>query len=139
MTSEHRLSGRSGAAERHVQHLYPRSMLEQLCRDVRRGPLPGRGEAQSIRIFPGVLDQLFDRVDAQCRLRRKDAEQGIEERAVTDEQKAEIAEVRWTRLFNAESDMPPGMGLRFMELSPGSDTAIERFLKEREPLFYDDE
>jgi len=50
-----------------------------------------------------------------------------------------VAEVRWTRLFNAESDMPPGMGLRFMELSPGSDTAIESFLKEREPLFYDDE
>jgi len=31
---------------------------------------------------------------AMERLRRKDAEQGIEERAVTDEQKAEIAEVR---------------------------------------------
>jgi hypothetical protein len=31
---------------------------------------------------------------AMERLRRQDAEQGIEERAVTDEQKAEIAEVR---------------------------------------------
>lgn len=31
---------------------------------------------------------------AMERLRRKDAEQGIEERAVTDEQKAEIAEVK---------------------------------------------
>ena len=47
--------------------------------------------------------------------------------------------MRWTRLFNAESDMPPGMGLRFTELSSGADKAIERFLKEREPLFYDDE
>ncbi|MGC4090294.1 MAG: TIGR02266 family protein [Polyangiaceae bacterium] len=48
-------------------------------------------------------------------------------------------EVRWTRLFNAESDMPPGMGLRFTELNTGADKAIERFLQQREPLFYDDE
>ncbi|HET9929983.1 MAG TPA: TIGR02266 family protein [Polyangiaceae bacterium] len=50
-----------------------------------------------------------------------------------------VGEVRWTRLFNAESDMPPGMGLRFTELNAGADTAIERFLRQREPLFYDDE
>ena len=50
-----------------------------------------------------------------------------------------VGEVRWTRLFNAESDMPPGMGLRFTELNKGADVAIERFLRQREPLFYDDE
>jgi demethoxyubiquinone hydroxylase (CLK1/Coq7/Cat5 family) len=37
---------------------------------------------------------------AMERLRRKDAEQGIEERAVSDEQKAQIAEVR--RVYEAK-------------------------------------
>ncbi len=50
-----------------------------------------------------------------------------------------VGEVRWTRLFNAESDMPPGMGLRFIELEKASNQAIERFLCEREPIFYDDD
>lgn len=50
-----------------------------------------------------------------------------------------VGEVRWVRLFNAESDMPPGMGLRFRELDPASDQAIERFLSHRDPIFYDDE
>lgn len=50
-----------------------------------------------------------------------------------------VGEVRWTRLFNAESDVPPGMGLRFTELNSGADSAIESFLRQREPLFYDDE
>lgn len=48
-------------------------------------------------------------------------------------------EVRWVRLFNSDSDMPPGMGLRFLTLEPASNQAIERFLSHREPLFYDDE
>lgn len=48
-------------------------------------------------------------------------------------------EVRWVRLFNAESDQPPGVGLRFSELDAPSNEAIERFLREREPLFFDDE
>ena len=38
---------------------------------------------------------------AMERLRRKDAEEGVEERAVSDEQKAEIAEAR--RVFAAKS------------------------------------
>ena len=37
---------------------------------------------------------------AMERLRRKDVEQGVEERAVTDEQKAEIAEIR--RVYSAK-------------------------------------
>lgn len=48
-------------------------------------------------------------------------------------------EVRWVRLFNADSDMPPGMGLRFGTLEPACNEAIERFLGHREPIFYDDE
>jgi hypothetical protein len=48
-------------------------------------------------------------------------------------------EVRWVRLFNSESDMPPGMGLRFGQLEPTANQAIERFLNQREPIFYDDE
>ena len=37
---------------------------------------------------------------AMERLRRKDVEQGVEERAVTDEQKTEIAEIR--RVYSAK-------------------------------------
>jgi uncharacterized protein (TIGR02266 family) len=50
-----------------------------------------------------------------------------------------MSEVRWVRTFNIESDMPPGLGLRFTELDESSNAAVERFLKQREPLFYDDE
>ncbi len=50
-----------------------------------------------------------------------------------------VGEVRWVRTFNVESDMPPGMGLRFLSLDPNANAGIERFLKQREPLFYDDE
>lgn len=50
-----------------------------------------------------------------------------------------VGEVRWTRVFNADSDTPPGMGVRFRELDAQSNAAIERFLEDREPLFFDDE
>lgn len=50
-----------------------------------------------------------------------------------------VGEVRWVRVFNAESDLPPGVGLRFKELDQPSNAAIERFLREREPIFYDDD
>jgi|RhiMethySRZTD1v2_1073278.scaffolds.fasta_scaffold45843_3 uncharacterized protein (TIGR02266 family) len=48
-------------------------------------------------------------------------------------------EVRWVREYNERSDMPPGMGIRFNEIGPEAQTAIEKFLKQREPLFFDDE
>ena len=48
-------------------------------------------------------------------------------------------EVRWIRVFNEHSDTPPGLGIRFLELPPGAGAAIERFLGQREPLFFDDE
>jgi uncharacterized protein (TIGR02266 family) len=48
-----------------------------------------------------------------------------------------IGEVCWVRVFNEESDTPPGMGLRFVELEAGAAQLIERFVARREPLFFD--
>lgn len=48
-------------------------------------------------------------------------------------------EVRWVRDFNERSDLPPGMGIRFLELNAGSNELIGRFLEQREPLFFDDD
>jgi uncharacterized protein (TIGR02266 family) len=50
-----------------------------------------------------------------------------------------VGEVRWVRLYNELSDTSPGLGVRFLELPPGAAAAIERFLAQREPLFFDDE
>jgi uncharacterized protein (TIGR02266 family) len=50
-----------------------------------------------------------------------------------------IGEVRWVREFSERSNVPPGLGVRFVELPDGAAAAIDRFLKDREPLFYDDE
>jgi uncharacterized protein (TIGR02266 family) len=48
-------------------------------------------------------------------------------------------EVRWIRVFNEQSDTPPGMGVKFEELDASSVAAIQSFLARREPLFFDDE
>lgn len=48
-------------------------------------------------------------------------------------------EVRWTRVFNAESDTPPGIGVLFERLDEGGERAIEVFLRQRQPIFFDDE
>jgi uncharacterized protein (TIGR02266 family) len=48
-------------------------------------------------------------------------------------------EVRWVREYNERSDMPPGMGIRFNEIEPEAVVLIEAFLRQREPLFFDDE
>ncbi len=50
-----------------------------------------------------------------------------------------IGEVRWVRVYSERSDSPPGLGLRFVRLAAGAAMMIERFLTDREPLFYDDE
>ena len=50
-----------------------------------------------------------------------------------------VGEVRWVRVFNEHSDTPPGLGIRFSELSPAITAAITRFLGQREPLFFDDD
>lgn len=47
-------------------------------------------------------------------------------------------EVRWIREFSEHSDGSPGMGVRFLELEPGSLEAIESFLRHREPMFYEE-
>lgn len=50
-----------------------------------------------------------------------------------------IGEVRWIREYSEQGNMPPGMGVRFVHLEPASAEAIEVFLSQREPLFFDDE
>jgi uncharacterized protein (TIGR02266 family) len=48
-------------------------------------------------------------------------------------------EVRWIRVFNEQSDTPPGMGVRFNDLADASVALIQSFLARRDPLFFDDE
>ena len=50
-----------------------------------------------------------------------------------------IGEVRWVREYSERSDVPPGMGIRFVSLPDWAAPAITQFLKDREPLFYDDD
>lgn len=50
-----------------------------------------------------------------------------------------VGEVRWVRLYNEHSDTSPGLGIRFKDLPPGATEAINRFLGQREPLFFDDD
>lgn len=48
--------------------------------------------------------------------------------------------VRWVREYNpAEPNIVPGMGVGFTELREADRRAIERYLEQRAPLFYDDE
>lgn len=49
-----------------------------------------------------------------------------------------VGEVRWLRAYSEQSNVPPGMGVRFLDLEPGSLEAIEGFLKQREPMFFDE-
>lgn len=48
-------------------------------------------------------------------------------------------DVRWIRVFNEQSDTPPGMGVRFDGLADASIALIQKFLARRDPLFFDDE
>ena len=47
-------------------------------------------------------------------------------------------EVRWVRIYSDASNVPPGMGIRFEALDAGSRRRIERFLAQREPMFFDE-
>lgn len=47
-------------------------------------------------------------------------------------------EVRWVRVYSETSNVPPGVGVRFLELRGNSLATIEAFLQTREPLFYDE-
>lgn len=57
----------------------------------------------------------------------------------TPEEFPVTGEVRWVRVYNESSDTSPGLGIRFTELPAGATAAIEKFLGQREPLFFDDE
>jgi uncharacterized protein (TIGR02266 family) len=48
-------------------------------------------------------------------------------------------EVRWIRDYNESSNVPPGMGIRFAELEPGGQEAIDEFLGRRDPMFFDED
>jgi uncharacterized protein (TIGR02266 family) len=50
-----------------------------------------------------------------------------------------VGEVRWVRTYSESSDVPPGLGIRFVLLGPGARQAIQRFLAERDPMFYDED
>lgn len=50
-----------------------------------------------------------------------------------------IAEVRWTRAFTNQDDVPPGLGLQFVEISTSALAKIHRFVGTiREPLFFEE-
>jgi uncharacterized protein (TIGR02266 family) len=49
-----------------------------------------------------------------------------------------LGEVRWVRDYCESSNVPPGMGLRFINLAPGSEELIAEFLAQRDPIFFDD-
>lgn len=50
-----------------------------------------------------------------------------------------LGEVRWIREYSERSNVPPGMGVRFIKLEPESQKLIEEFLSKREPMFFDDD
>lgn len=48
-------------------------------------------------------------------------------------------EVRWIRVQNPDTpDVSPGLGVRFVDLSPSLQLRVEEFIREREPLFFDE-
>jgi uncharacterized protein (TIGR02266 family) len=55
----------------------------------------------------------------------------------SDEVLQAVGEVRWLRAYSESSDAPPGLGIRFVLLGPGVREAIQRFLAQRDPMFYD--
>lgn len=57
----------------------------------------------------------------------------------SDEPIRGIGEVRWVRVYSESSNVPPGMGIRFLNLDDASTARIEAFLAQREPMFYDDD
>lgn len=48
------------------------------------------------------------------------------------------AEVRWVRAGDPYRHLPPGLGVRFIELSADDRSIVERFVRKREPLFFDE-
>ncbi len=48
-----------------------------------------------------------------------------------------VGEVRWTRVYAESNDAPPGMGVRFVEMSEEDAAAIRAFVQRRSPIFWD--
>jgi uncharacterized protein (TIGR02266 family) len=46
--------------------------------------------------------------------------------------------VRWVRTHRAEDGGQPGLGLSFVDVPPEEFAKIQRFVKKRDPLYYDD-
>lgn len=58
----------------------------------------------------------------------------------TDHPIQATCEVRWQRLERLDDAFcTPGMGVRFLDLTPEDERAINTFISQRETLFYDDE
>lgn len=50
-----------------------------------------------------------------------------------------LAQVRWTRAYSGQDDVPPGLGLQFHETDAGSLAKIKKFVATvREPLFFEE-
>lgn len=50
-----------------------------------------------------------------------------------------LAEVRWTRAYSGQEDVPPGLGLQFVDADDASLAKIRQFVATiREPLFFED-
>lgn len=48
-------------------------------------------------------------------------------------------QVRWVREYHENSDTAPGMGLRFVSISEEAIQRIQRFLDQRDPLFFEED
>ena len=46
--------------------------------------------------------------------------------------------VRWAREAAGPADAPPGFGAQFTQISPEARQLVYRYVRNREPLFYDD-
>ena len=86
-------------------------------------------EISATGIFVGthVTKPIGERMDISIRL--PDSEDRI----------TGTCEVRWISEYSEHSDGKPGMGLRFLELAPGSAERISEFLLREQALFFDDD
>jgi uncharacterized protein (TIGR02266 family) len=46
-------------------------------------------------------------------------------------------EVRWVRIYSESSDSPPGMGVKFLDLTDEDAAFIHDFVTRRAPIFWD--
>lgn len=50
-----------------------------------------------------------------------------------------MAQVRWSRPYSGQDDVPPGLGLQFVDPDAGALAKIKKFVATvREPLFFED-